>query len=349
MGLVKQHRALNRPEHPVCSVCIANYNGVALLDDCLTSVLAQQGDINIEIIVHDDASTDDSILLLRERYPQVELLASSQNVGFCVSNNRMVAHARGEFVLLLNNDAALYPDALATLLNAAHSSSKSGILCLPQYDWETGALVDRGCLLDPFYNPVPNLDSAQLDVAYAIGACFFLTRALWSELGGFPVWIDSIGEDLYMCCRARLCGYSVRALATSGYKHRQGQSFGGNRIVGGKLSTTYRRRYLSERNKTAVLVICTPTIWMWPLLVLHLLLLTCEGVAVSAVKRDRKVWLDIYAPTWHFVLNELGVLCAQRNRMQRLRSISWRDWLRVFTPKPRKLALLRRHGLPEIH
>jgi GT2 family glycosyltransferase len=348
MGLVEQHSALNRPEHPVCSVCIANYNGAALLDDCLTSVLAQQGNISIEIIVHDDASTDDSIALLRERYPQVELLASSENVGFCVGNNRMVAHSRGEYVLLLNNDAALYPDALATLLDAARSSPVSGILSLPQYDWETGALVDRGCLLDPFYNPVPNLDHARCDVAYTIGACFFLPHALWGKLGGFPAWIDSIGEDLYLCCLARLCGYSVQALATSGYRHRQGQSFGGNRVVYGKLSTTYRRRYLSERNKTAALVICTPTLWMWPLLVLHLLLLTCEGVAISAIKRDRKVWREIYAPTWRFVLGEFGVLRACRNDVQALRSISWREWMRVFTPMPRKLTLLRRHGVPRI-
>jgi GT2 family glycosyltransferase len=348
MGLVEQHSALNRPEHPVCSVCIANYNGAALLDDCLTSVLAQHGDISIEIIVHDDASTDDSIALLRERYPQVELLASSENVGFCVGNNRMVAHARGEFVLLLNNDAALYPDALVMLLDAARLSAPLGIFSLPQFDWETGALVDRGCLLDPFYNPVPNLAAARFDVAYVIGACLFLPRALWSKLGGFPTWIDSIGEDLYLCCLARLYGYSVQALAASGYRHRQGQSFGGNRVVGGKLSTTYRRRYLSERNKTAVLVICTPTVLMWLLLMLHLLLLTCEGATISAIKRDRQVWRKIYAPTWHFVLSECGVLRARRNDVQRSRSISWREWLRVFTPLPRKLALLRRYGVPRI-
>lgn len=346
MGLVEQHSALSRSDHPTCSVCIANYNGVALLDDCLASVLEQRGGISVEIIVHDDASTDDSVALLRQRYPQVELLVSSENVGFCASNNRMVAHARGEFVLLLNNDAALHPDALAALLDSARSSPLPGIMSLPQYDWGTGALVDRGCLLDPFYNPVPNLDHARRSVAYAIGACLFLPRALWNELGGFPVWIESIGEDLYLCCLARLCGYSVQVSSASGYRHRQGQSFGGNRVVGGRLSTTYRRRYLSERNKTAVLVICTPTAAMWPLLMMHLLLLVCEGVVVSAVKRDCRVWREIYVPTWRFTWSEFAVLRTRRHTVQRLRSISWHDWLRVFTPVPRKLALLWRHGMP---
>jgi hypothetical protein len=51
----------------------------------------------------------------------------------------------------------------------ADALGKPAILSLPQYDFETGKLVDRGCLLDPFFNPVPNLDPAREDVAMAIG------------------------------------------------------------------------------------------------------------------------------------------------------------------------------------
>src|SRR6185312_7740799 len=145
-----------------------------------------------------------SLALLQQRYPQVEILASKENVGFSIGNNRMVAHARGEYILLLNNDAALYPDALASLLNTAHCQTQPGIQTLPQYDWVSGDLVDRGCLLDPFYNPVPNLDPERRDVAMVIGACLFIPRKLWNSLGGFPEWLESIGEDLYLCCLARL-------------------------------------------------------------------------------------------------------------------------------------------------
>ncbi|MGH8215864.1 MAG: glycosyltransferase family 2 protein, partial [Rhodanobacteraceae bacterium] len=240
-----------------------------VLGDCIESVLAQQGDTPLEIIIHDDASTDDSVAWIRQRYPQVELLASTENVGFCIANNRMVAQARGEFVLLLNNDAALYPDAIAILLGAIRKQPVPGILTLPQYDWQTGALVDRGCLLDPFYNPVPNVDEGRREVAYVIGACLFVPRALWNELGGFPEWIESIGEDMYLCCLARLLGIPVEVTAGSGYRHRQGASFGGNRVDQGKLKTTYGRRALSERNKAAVMVVCTPSVWVWPLLALH--------------------------------------------------------------------------------
>ncbi len=188
--MVEHYPARNRPDDPVCSVCIANYNGTALLDDCLASVFAQDGGISIEVIVHDDASVDDSVAVLRAKYPQVEMLASRENVGFCIGNNRMVERARGEFILLLNNDAALYPDALVTLLTAARAQAPGGILTLPQYDWTTGALVDRGCLLDPFYNPIPNVDAKRTNIAMAIGACLRGFRALcgtnWADFQ--PGW-----------------------------------------------------------------------------------------------------------------------------------------------------------------
>ncbi|MDI1246850.1 MAG: glycosyltransferase, partial [Rhodoferax sp.] len=226
---------------PLISVCIANYNGMDVIEGCLQSVLAQQGDLAVEILVHDDASSDESLDYIRKHYPQVKLIRSAENVGFCIANNRMAAAARGKYLLLLNNDAALFPDALQTLLQEANRLAQPAILTLPQYDATSGALVDRGCLLDPFYNPVPNLNPNRTDVAMVIGACLWLPKSLWDELGGFPEWFESIAEDMYLCCRARLAGYAVRALAVSGYRHWQGKSFGGNRVANNRLASTFRR------------------------------------------------------------------------------------------------------------
>lgn len=345
--MVQHHPALNRPAAPVCSVCIANYNGAHMLAECLDSVLAQDIGAPVEIIVHDDASTDGSVEFLRNRYPQqVEVLASEENVGFCIGNNRMVAHARGEYVLLLNNDAALFDNAIATLLAAAKGGP--GILSLPQYDWHSGELVDRGCLLDPFYNPVPNLDPVRRDVAYVIGACLFLPRELWDRLGGFPEWIESIGEDLYLCCLVRLAGSPVVAVPQSGYRHRQGAGFGGNRIDQGRLKTTYRRRALSERNKTAVMVICTPTLLAWPLLAVHVFLLWIEGIVLAGLRRDARIWRQIYWASLVDTFRNLGKLRERRREVQATRRISLRCYFGVFVWMPRKLSLLWRHGVPRI-
>ncbi|HEY8907556.1 MAG TPA: glycosyltransferase, partial [Rhodoferax sp.] len=67
-------------QQPLVSVCIANYNGIAVIDDCLRSVLGQQGDIPVEILLHDDASTDGSVAHIRENYPNVVLIESEVNV-----------------------------------------------------------------------------------------------------------------------------------------------------------------------------------------------------------------------------------------------------------------------------
>lgn len=334
---------------PAVSVCIANYNGEGMLVDCIESVLRQHASIAVEIIVHDDASTDASVDLIRRRYPEVVLIESAENVGFCRANNRMVERARGEFVLLLNNDAALFDDALETLLGLARSQQKPTILSLPQYDWETGCLVDRGCRLDLTYFPVPITDRTPAEAAYVIGACLWLPRSLWIELGGFPEWMESIGEDLYLCAIARLRGAHILVPDASGYRHRQGASFGGNRAEAGYLTTTVRRRYLSERNRTFALAILTPGLVMWPWLILHVALLVLEGATIALLCRKAAIFTAIYGRAVAGLLQRFECLLRLRTDVQGTRAVSLRWYLGVFVPRIRKAELLFRAGMPRIN
>lgn len=333
---------------PMVSVCIANFNGMDVIDDCLRSVLAQQGDIPVEILVHDDASGDESLDYIREHYPQVKVLASPDNVGFCVANNRMAAAAKGEYLLLLNNDAALFPDALQALLAEAQQLAKPAILSLPQFDATSGQLVDRGCLLDPFFNPVPNLDPKRSDVAMVIGACLWIPKDLWDELEGFPEWFGSIAEDMYLCCRARLARYAVRALAVSGYRHWQGMSFGGNRVADNRLVTTFRRRALSERNKTFVMVLTYPAPLFQTILPLHLALLVLEGAVLALIKWESTLFHSIYLACLKSILQERTKLWNLRRKVQESSSIGAKEFWCVFQWMPHKLQLLLRHGLPRV-
>jgi GT2 family glycosyltransferase len=338
---------------PVVSVCVANYNGEPVISDCIDSILAQQGEIPCEILIHDDASTDNSLALLRDRYPpwqypNIRVIESRQNVGFCIGNNRMAEAVSGDFLLLLNNDAALAPNSLITLFTAAQAQTPPGILTLPQLDWDTRDIIDRGCLLDPFYNPVPNRDPQRRDVAMVIGACLWIPRPLWHELGGFPEWFESIAEDMYLCCRARLTGYPVQVTAHSYYRHRQGASFGGSRVVNNRLSTTYRRRRLSERNKTYVMVLCSSTLRLWLTLPVHLMLLALEGALLALIKRDARLWFDIYANVFKSLATERLGLWRKRREVQANRVLSVKGDGKSMTKFPRKLSLLLRHGLPGI-
>lgn len=334
---------------PLVSVCIANYNGMEIIDDCLRSVLEQEGHISVEILVHDDASTDGSLAYIRDRYPSVKLLESHENVGFCVANNRLADVARGKYLLLLNNDAALYPDALQTLLSEAGRLDQPAILGLPQYDAVNDELIDIGSLFDPFLNPIPNRDPARSEVGMIIGACLWIPKVLWDELGGFPEWFDSLAEDMYLCCLARLSGHPVQALPASGFRHWVGQSLGGGKVTDKGLATTFRRRALSERNKSFVMVLSYPAPLFQLLFPLHLLFLALEGMALTLFKRNIRFWREIYSPCFSALWRERAQLQLLRKDMQAKRQISGVGFFRVFTPLPHKIRMLAKYGLPEVH
>jgi len=334
---------------PICSVCIANYNGAEVIEDCLNSVLAQDCDFPFEVIVHDDASTDGSAKIVRDRYPGAILIPSEKNVGFCISNNRMVAQARGKDILLLNNDASLFPDALRTLYSYAENQPLTGILGLPQYDIRTRELLDIGSLCDPFLNPVPNLDAGRHDVAMVSGACLWIPRLLWKELGGFPDWFGSLAEDLYLCSLTRLNGYSVQTLGTSGFLHHVGKSFGGGKVTKeNRLVTSRKRRALSERNKSFVMALTYPAPLFQLIFPLHLILLVLEGAALALIKRERALFQDIYLDCIKALWQERGRLFRLRRKIQANRKIGLRLFWSAFQLVPHKLRMLLRYGLPHL-
>jgi len=333
---------------PLCSVCVANYNGEDVISACIDSIKNQRFEYPVEIIVHDDASTDNSVRIISEKYPEVILMESPENVGFCVSNNRMAAKARGKYILLLNNDACLFPDALSKLYNYAEIKNEAMILGLPQYDMKTGELIDRGSLFDLFLNPVPNRDRNVTEVGMVIGACLWLPMSMWEELGGFPEWFQTLAEDMYLCCLARLLGYPVRVLPDSGFKHWVGKSLGGGKVDAGKLVTSMKRRALSERNKSFVMALIYPPPLFHVMFPLHLFLLLIEGLTLSVVKFDFRLLHRIYLPSIRAVFFEYTSLARQRKIIQAKRCISLRSFLSVFLPVPYKVRMFFKHGLPEV-
>lgn len=335
-------------EPPVCSVCIANFNGRDMIRSCIDSILAQDCNFPIEIIVHDDASTDDSVALIREHYPFVRLLESGENVGYCVSNNRMAAVATGKYLLFLNNDASLFPDAIRALKAYSASMGDSAILGLPQYEMQSHALIDRGSLLNVFLYPFPNRNIGRRDVGMIIGACLWIPKTLWNELGGFPDYFFSLAEDLYLCLLARLRGYEVNVLPESGFLHWVGKSIGGGKVCKEGLQTTYARRCLSERNRIFVMILCYPIAMLYLLLPLHLVFLAAEGVALCLVKRNALVWKNIYGSVFKALWREKSKLIRDRKKIQENRRISLKRFLSAFVFYPYKITMFLKHGLPKI-
>lgn len=334
---------------PLVTVCIANYNGMLVIDQCLRSVLNQKGNFSLEIIVHDDKSGDRSATYIRESYPSVTLIASNENVGYCVANNRMAFIATGQYLLLLNNDATLMPDAIGSLVAEALRLGQPAILTLPQYDANTDELIDMGSRLDPFLNGIPNVVASSEDVGMVAGACLWIDRFLWEKLGGFPSWFGSLAEDLFLCCYARRCGYPVRALSVSGYRHKVGFSFGGGKTTNGRLATSFTRRALSERNKTYVMLMLYPFPVLLVVLPIHGALLLLESLLLTLLKRNFLFIKRIYWPI-------IPALWQRRRRIFQMRSVISKnavgltsEFFTVFQWLPRKWTMLVRHGLPSVH
>jgi GT2 family glycosyltransferase len=333
--------------NPIVSICIANYNGARFISECINSVLEQIDPPSFEIIVHDDGSTDTSLEILRSIVP-IRLIESGSNVGFCVANNRMAAEAHGKYLLLLNNDAFLFPDALRAMYDAAREDQSDPVLSTPQYDYASGALLDRGLMLDLFANPVPITDAKHSEPAMVMGACLWISARLWKQLEGFPEWLGSIGEDLFLCCHARLSGHPIRVTAGSGYRHMVGSSFGGGKTVNSRIQTTVRRRSLSERNKTFVLITFFPAAILFLLLPLHFLALVVEGAILACLKRNHHILTDIYIAAIRDSWRYRRQLIAARTRVRSTRCIKWSAFRKAIRLRPRKLELAQLYGVPEI-
>ncbi|MCP5321895.1 MAG: glycosyltransferase family 2 protein [Pseudomonadales bacterium] len=332
---------------PLVSVCIANYNGEAFIRECLDSVLNQTGSPSFEIIVHDDASTDGSLDQITS-YPMVRVIRSATNVGYCVANNRMATVARGAYLLLLNNDAVLEPDALSTLMASATTMATPAILGLRQYDYHSRNFIDAGAWLDLFMSPIPIRRDEPTHPAMVIGACLWIPHSLWDELGGFPEWFHTNAEDVYLCCAARMRGYDIFVPNVSGYLHRVGATLSNRSGDSDKLTTTIRRRYLSERNRTRLMLIFYP----WPLLIvalmLHLSTLLIEGIVVAAANRDSNILIEIYMHAMRDVEWRSLQLSAARRQVAATRQIPFYAFLSRFRVIPSKIRSVVHLGLPRV-
>lgn len=330
------------------SICIANYNGADCVHACLESVYAQHGNFTLEVVLHDDASSDASLEIVRTDFPQVHILESQKNIGFCISNNRLAEHAHGRYLLLLNNDATLRPESLQRLLAFADDKHDNCILGLPQYSLADKALIDRGYRTDPFLNPVPILDEGTHEAGVATGACLWIPRLVWDAVGGFPAWFESVAEDIFLCQAARLLNYQVIVLDCPGFDHWIGKNFGGGKIVAQGLRTTVRRRKLSERNKTAVMLMCYPWPTLLILLPLHALLLTIEALFLLASGTSRDKVRAIYAPIPRWLWQHRTEIRAGRTSLMRQGCARSRVFFAQTTWLPHKLRMLLRYGKPKL-
>src|SRR5438270_5718445 len=113
---------------PALSVIILSWNTRDLLRDCLTSVIGEAAGLETEIIVADNASSDGSVEMVRETFPNVRIIENKTNLGFAVANNRVFPLCRSDKILLLNSDTIVKPQALQIMVDFLDQHPDVGVV-----------------------------------------------------------------------------------------------------------------------------------------------------------------------------------------------------------------------------
>lgn len=200
-------------QESLISIIILNYNAGKLLFDCIESILKTQYR-NFEIIIVDNASSDQSHIKCKEMFPQVRIIENEKNLGYCEGNNVGIRQARGEFLVILNPDTIVSPDWLTELL-AAYKKNGDGlyqpkILSL----YEKGILQSTGNMIHVFgfgfardKGNYDDLRNNQIqEIGYASGTCLFTSAEIMKKIGLFDPFLFLYHDDLDLGWRAAQIG-----------------------------------------------------------------------------------------------------------------------------------------------
>lgn len=217
---------------------VLNYRSPLATVRCVQALLEQDHGSHTEILVIDNDSGGDSIGTLRARlrHPHVRIIEMPQNEGYARGNNRAVPHATGEFVLIINPDNELRPDALAKMKQHLIENPHVGIVA-PRLVYPDGSVRDSArafpAPLDVILKrtPLSRLFQARLaaytgehirkdaphaqETDWIVGACLLLRKDLLEELGGFDERFFLFFEDIDLCRRCWEKGKAVHYLASA--------------------------------------------------------------------------------------------------------------------------------------
>ena len=223
------------------SIVIVSWNTKDLLEACLRSVYAYPLDQPFEVWVVDNKSKDDSVAMVRAQFPQVELIASDENRGFAGGNNQAIPHCQGEYILLLNPDTEVRPEALNELVAFMDKSPEAGAA--------GSRLLNADETLQPSCHPMPTLSRAfwrmfyldalipygtydmhKWDVAQPrevdvlMGASMLLRKTALDEVGLLDEGYFMYSEEVDLCFRLQKAGWKLFWVPQSQVVHYWGQS-----------------------------------------------------------------------------------------------------------------------------
>ncbi len=219
------------------SVVILNYNVAYFLQQCLYSVSRAIANLDAEIIVIDNHSEDESCQMVKELFPEVQLIENKKNVGFSIANNQAVAVAKGEYVCILNPDTAVAEDTFINTLAFAEASPKLGAVGVHLFDG-TGKFLPESKRNIPtpkislqkivgngtsyYANQLASTETGEVPVL--VGAFMLLKRNVYTEVGGFDEDYFMYGEDIDLSYKITQAGYKNYYMGSVKVLHYKGES-----------------------------------------------------------------------------------------------------------------------------
>jgi riboflavin kinase/FMN adenylyltransferase len=241
------------PDCPDTAVVILNYNGRDFLGRYLPAVIDSSPE-NCEVIVADNASTDDSVEWMRQTHPSIRCIQLLENHGFAAGYNEALQLVDAEIYVLLNSDVRVTPDWLTTILPLFQDSSVGAVQpkILSEHDPDrfeyagaSGGYLDflgypfcRGRIFGHTERDEGQYDDCR-EIFWATGAAFFVRSSVFHDLNGFEPEYFAHAEEIDLCWRMKRAGYRVLVEPAAAVYH----------VGGGTLAyDSPRKAYLNFRN-----------------------------------------------------------------------------------------------------
>lgn len=241
------------------AIVILNYNGSAYLEKFLPGVIKHSTEA--DIYVADNASTDNSIELLKTNFPEVKLIVLSKNHGFAGGYNEALKSVKAEYYLLLNSDVEVTSGWIQPL-ELFLDSNKGYAACQPkikdynhqalfEYAGACGGFIDflgypycRGRIFDQVESDSGQYNDA-IDIFWSSGACMLIRSETFHKSGGFDRDFFAHMEEIDLCWRIHSMGLKIRSIPESTVFH----------VGGGTLNKTSPfKTYLNFRNGLSLLI-----------------------------------------------------------------------------------------------
>jgi len=259
------------------SVVILNWNGTKFLKKFLPGVIENSIESGIDVIVADNGSTDDSLLLLKTEFPEVKTIELDKNYGFAGGYNKALEVVDSEYFILLNSDIEVTENWIKPLINYLDENPLVGA-CMPklrdyynreyfEYAGAAGGFIDkygysfcRGRIFDTIEKDNGQYDDIR-SIFWATGACMFVRAEAFRKVGGFDSEFFAHMEEIDLCWRLKLYGYSVMYVPFVKVFH----------VGGGSLpKENPQKTFLNFRNNLYLLYKNLPSNYLYPILIIRL-------------------------------------------------------------------------------